>query len=167
LKTLYIIRHSKSSWDNQSMNDFDRPLNDRGKKNAPFMAIKLKEKGINPDLIMTSNAKRALKTAGIFAETLNYSEKKIEEDQTLYHASVQTLLKTVCKIKDVHAIVFLFGHNPGLTDFANYLTNGNIYNIPTTGIVKINFDVDSWKEVSRGNGMLSMFDYPKNYKENH
>lgn len=166
MKTLYLIRHAKSSWAEPDMQDFERPLNERGKKNAPFMAKTLKNKGVFPDLILSSPAKRANKTAHIFAEELNFAAKKIEMNEKIYHASVSALLKTVCAIDSKHEIVFLFGHNPGLTDFANYLTRGNIYNIPTTGIVKITFDLENWSEVSEGNGMLAMFDYPKNYAEN-
>ncbi len=161
MKTLYLIRHAKSSWETMNLTDFDRTLNERGKKNAPEMGKFLKKEKIFPDLIVTSSAKRALKTARIIAEEIGYPKNKIEEEIKIYEATVPTLLKIINSIPDENRVVFLFGHNPGFTDLLNYLTDGNISNIPTCGIAKIEFDADSWKEISGGTGILKMFEYPK------
>lgn len=163
MKTLFLIRHAKSSWDDPSLDDFDRPLNARGKKNAPFMGKVLKKKKVKPDLIVSSPAVRAYKTAVAMAKELDYPKDKIIPEPLIYEASVRTLLKVVCAFPDTCSTIFLFGHNPGLTDFANYLTGARIANVPTTGMVEINFPVDTWKMVSSDLGELMNFDFPKNY----
>ena len=164
--SLYLIRHAKSSWADPGMNDFDRPLNDRGKKNAPFMGKQLRKRGEQPDLLVSSTANRAISTARLIAHELNYSLNKIKPNDALYHASVATWLKEVNALPDKKKTIMVFGHNDGITAFANYLTDEEISNIPTCGIVKINFDFDTWKMVSKGNGTMDYFDYPKRYKEN-
>lgn len=145
------------------MKDFDRPLNDRGKKNAPFMGKWLAQENIHPDLIISSPAKRAIITARKIAKEIDYLKDKIIQDKNIYEASVKTLLQIVNQIENEQNIVFLFGHNPGFTDFANYLTGENISNIPTCGIVQINFEIDDWKEVSKDLGTLIRFEYPKKF----
>lgn len=163
MKSLYLIRHAKSSWADLEMKDFDRPLNDRGKKNAPFMGKWLAQENIHPDLIISSPAKRAITTARKIAKEIDYLKDKIIQDKNIYEASVKTLLQIVNQIENEQNIVFLFGHNPGFTDFANYLTGENISNIPTCGIVQINFEIDDWKEVSKDLGTLIRFEYPKKF----
>ena len=163
MKTLYIIRHAKSSWADANQPDFERGLNERGKKDAPRMGKRLKEKSIHPDLILCSSAKRAYSTAKRIAKILNYPKEKIKEDRTLYHAGEDTILSVIQELKDKHQTVLLFGHNPGLTDFVNTLMNeeGNIDNIPTCGVVAFKLQVDSWKDVCWGCGKMMFFDYPK------
>lgn len=163
MKTLYIIRHAKSSWENPDQPDFDRPLNERGKNDAPKMGKRLKEKEIHPDLMLSSPAKRAHATAKRIAKILNYPESKIKTEKDLYHAGEETILSVVQNLKDKHNIVFLFGHNPGLTDFVNTLMDqeGNIDNVPTCGIVAFKLHVDSWKDVRWGSAKMLFFDYPK------
>jgi phosphohistidine phosphatase len=163
MKTLYLIRHAKSSWDDITLPDFDRPLNERGKKNAPFMGKVLNTLGIQPDLIVSSNAKRAITTAKKIAEEVGYDKSKIKEEPKIYEASVKTLLQIVNQLDDKHKVVFMFGHNPGFTDFANYLSDANLVNIPTCGIARIDFDTKHWAEVSKSTGHLSYFDFPKNH----
>ncbi len=161
MKTLFIVRHAKSSWNNPILSDFERPLNDRGRKDAPRMGKRLKEKDIVIDLMMTSPAKRATSTCKRIAEALSYPEEKIRLDEKLYHATEDKMLDIVHNIKDQYDNVMIFGHNPGLTDFVNSLTNGHIANIPTCGIVACNFPVDSWKEIDWGTGEILFYDYPK------
>jgi phosphohistidine phosphatase len=163
MKTLYIIRHAKSSWENPDRSDFDRGLNDRGKRDAPRMGKRLKEKEIYPDLILSSPAKRALSTAKRIAKVLGYPESKIKTDRDLYHAAEETMLSIIQNLKDKNNIVFVFGHNPGLTDFVNTLMDqeGNIDNVPTCGIVAFKLHVDSWNDVRWGSGKMIFFDYPK------
>jgi phosphohistidine phosphatase len=163
MKTLYIIRHAKSSWAVADQPDFERGLNERGKKDAPRMGKRLKEKNIHPDLIVSSSAKRAYSTAKKIAKVLNYPKEKIKKDPALYHAGEDTILSVIQELKDKHETVLLFGHNPGLTDFVNTLMNeeGNIENVPTCGVVAFKLQVDSWKDVSWGGGKMMFFDYPK------
>ena len=160
MKELYIIRHAKSSWSNSQLRDFDRPLNDRGRAAAPEMGERLMKAGITPDVIISSPANRAITTAIIIAEKF---EKKIEiiEESELYHASTFLLLQIVNRLPDKFEKVFLVGHNPGLTDFAGYLSNDQFGNLPTAAVVGIRFDIDSWSLISGSTGDCFLYDYPK------
>ena len=161
MKTLYLIRHAKSSWDDPSLDDFSRPLNERGEKDAPRMGKRLKEKEITVDLMISSPAKRALKTCKAIAKVLDYPKEKIQEEKRLYHASDAHILSVLRGIKEPHNVVMIFGHNPGLTEFANLLFNQAILNIPTAGIVAGKIDIDTWKELKFGSGKMLFFDFPK------
>jgi phosphohistidine phosphatase len=165
MKTLLINRHAKSSWKNNNLNDFDRPLTQRGHAAAEFMARQLKEKGETFDLMLTSPANRAYATAQYFAKAFDYDHELIEEAHSIYMADHGTLLSIIDNMPDDFDKVILFGHNPGLTNLANVLTGETLGNIPTCGLVKINFDVDTWEKVTPGSGTLDFFDYPKRYKE--
>ena len=164
MKTLYIIRHAKSSWKFPELSDAERPLNKRGKRDAPEMGKRLSEKGVFPDLMLSSPANRALTTCQVIADKLDYPKSEIETNEEIYHAGVDSLLKVVRAIDDTWNTVFLFGHNPGFTDFANELTHSDIYNIPTCGIFACTFDTGHWKEVGFGKGEKIFYDYPKNKK---
>ena len=164
--TLFLIRHAKSSWDNPAMADFDRPLNERGKLNAPFMGKKMVERGEKPQLLVSSTAKRAFSTAKRFAKELTYDEHKIVRVDELYHAPVEAWLKIVNAFDSTQAkTIMCFGHNNGITEFLNYLTDGDIENMPTCGIAKIQFEFDKWEMVSKGTGELIYFDYPKRHAD--
>ncbi len=167
MKTLYIVRHAKSSWSDPLADDFDRPLNERGKRDAPKMGKRLKEKGILPSLMITSPAKRARSTARRIAEEVKYKKDEIKEERKLYHAEEDVILDVIQKIKDKHNIVMLFGHNPGLTNFVNSLQDKevDIDNVPTCGIVAFQLNIDSWSEISWGKGTMVFFDYPKRLDE--
>ena len=161
MKKLYIIRHAKSSWEDFSSNDFDRDLSKRGKLNAPFMGDRLRKTGVEPDIIVSSPALRARITAEIIAKKIKFS-KKITLKKKIYEASFKTLRKIVTELPDDVKIVFLFGHNPGLNEFAQKYID--FYeNIPTCGIVEIEFDCETWMEVDEKNAKLIMFDYPKKH----
>lgn len=162
-KQLLLVRHGKSDWGNLDLKDFDRPLNKRGKENAPEMAERLVNKGFKPDLLVSSPAKRAKSTAKYFAEA--YGFEQIQYETSIYEANTTGLLKVVNDLADSADKVLMFGHNPGFTDFANELCNADIYNIPTAGMVLITFPFESWQLVSRGTGDLVFFDYPKNSDE--
>ena len=162
MKTLYLIRHSKSSWKYTHLDDIDRPLNKRGKRDAPEMGSRLKSRGIYPDLMISSPANRALTACKVFADILSYPESQIVINDNVYHGSESALLNVVNSIDDQHEVVFLFGHNPGFTGFANSLTHSDLWNIPTTGIFGCNFDVEKWSDVKFGNGVKIFYDYPKN-----
>ncbi len=163
MKRLYLVRHSKSSWKNPSLSDFERPLNKRGKRDAPFMGRLLAERGIFPQLIISSTAKRALKSATIIAEEIEYPEEDIITHAALYGASVAELLEIVGDIDDLYHEVMLCGHNPGMTDFVNYLSDFDLDNLPTSGIVCIDFDEQAWHAISQYSGEMVFFEYPKKY----
>jgi len=164
MKKLYLLRHAKSSWDNVDMDDFERPLNERGEKDGPRMAKLLKHRDVLPAQMITSPANRALSTCRIFAKILGFENKKIISEPRLYHADSQTILNVLGSLserKGEEDVVFLVGHNPGLTDFANDLLNVSIDNIPTCGIVEATLNIDKWREISFGCGKINSFYYPK------
>ncbi|WP_131536785.1 SixA phosphatase family protein [Pedobacter nototheniae] len=163
MKQLLLVRHGKSDWGTAAQTDFERPLNKRGKENAPEMADRLLKRGFKFDLMVSSPANRAITTAKYFAEA--YKTEDIQLEKAIYEANTTTLLKVVNAFNDNASTVIMFGHNPGFTDFANELCDANIYNIPTAGMVLITFPFESWKMVSRGTGEMVFFDYPKNSDE--
>ena len=166
MKTLYLIRHAKSSWDDPEIDDFERPLNERGKRDAAKMGQRLKEKMLTPDIVVSSPAIRTLATCKIICEVMGFDQKKLVEVKSLYHASDEEILKVVCSLKDrsgdEEENVLLFGHNPGLTDFANRLLEEKILNIPTAGIVCAELQIKKWRDVDWGCGKMLFFDFPKN-----
>ncbi len=162
MKTLYLLRHAKSSWDDPDVDDFSRPLNERGEKDAPRMGKRLKERNIVLDLIYSSSALRALTTAKIVAGTMNYPEASIHADRSLYHADELQLWKYVRHFAEPSNNVMIVGHNPGLTLFANEAMDDSIDDIPTCGLLAIEFNVDEWKDVRKGAGKTGFFDFPKN-----
>jgi len=164
-KQLLLVRHGKSDWGNQHLDDFDRPLNSRGLRNAPEMAMRLLDKDMVPELIVSSPALRALTTAKNFAQVWNKPLSQIREEGAIYEANISTLLSIVNKLDDKLERVALFGHNPGFTEFANYLSNSNLHNIPTCGVVLIEFPFEEWKLVSLHTGSMEHFDYPKSPDE--
>lgn len=163
MKTLYLIRHAKSSWSEPVLSDFERPLNHRGKHDAPFMGKLLKEQKVVADKIISSPAVRAYTTARIIASEINYPVEKIETDKNIYEASASEILNIIQEVPDSVNTLMLFGHNPGFTMLNNYLSGRQVDNIPTCGIAKIEFDVDSWKEVNINKGRLAAFEFPKKY----
>ncbi len=161
MKTLYLVRHAKSSWDDQNLDDFDRPLNERGMIDAPKMGKRLKEKEVLPQMIFSSSAVRALSTARIIAHSIGFPEGHIHQDRTLYHAEEKRLLKYLRHCQHNYDSIMIVGHNPGLTIFANELMDKSIDNIPTTGVVALEFVIHSWKDIKEGTGELKFFDFPK------
>ena len=164
MKTLYLARHAKSYWKDQSIPDFDRPLNSRGKRDAPFMGEVLKDKKVKPDLIISSPAKRTKKTAIEIASKIGYSDKKILYNEELYEASSNTIIKVLNKIDEKYSSVMIFAHNPGLTLLNNHISNNYIENIPTCGIVALQLD-KKWNELSKNTCKFLYFEYPKLYLE--
>jgi phosphohistidine phosphatase len=161
MKRLYLIRHAKSSWDDPALADIDRPLNKRGRRDAPFMGERLKRYGVMPDLIYASPAKRARTTARIIAECIGYPGERIEERKDIYTSDMNLLLRLVQGADNGVTSLFMVGHNDVLTDFAEYLTGEVLGNVPTCGIVGMEFRCASWQEVSGGCGEMLFFDYPK------
>lgn len=161
MKKLFIVRHAKSSWDHPELNDFDRPLNKRGKKNAPEMGQRLANRSVRPDAIITSPAKRAAATARRISEAISFPLSAIQKEPQFYHGSTQDMVQVMKSVDDGIDTLMIFGHNPGLTDLTNHLSGSDIYNIPTCGIAEIDFDILSWSNLTGGLGNLVSFDYPK------
>lgn len=163
MKTLYVIRHAKSSWKDETLSDFERPLNTRGLRDAPFMGKRLAEYDTKPDVILSSTAKRAIETAKIIAGEVGYDKDRIQMDEALYLASVSTLMEAIRGISDENDTAFIFGHNPGMTMLVNLLTSYVIDNLPTCGIACIIFEADSWRDAGENRGSLRFFDYPRRH----
>jgi len=168
MKQLLLIRHGKSDWkDSHITSDFDRPLNHRGHKNAPAMAEKILKKGLVPQHIVSSPAIRAWSTAKHFAEVWNFKTGDLQAESAIYEANTTALLKIVNGFSNNIDSIAMFGHNPGFTDFANYLADADLYNIPTAGVVVLRFDTDDWAEIGHHTGTMLLFDFPKNTDEPH
>lgn len=165
MKTLLIIRHAKSSWADLGQGDLERPLNDRGKKDAPTMAKRLKDQKIKIDLLVSSPAKRANKTAKLFAEELNLSKDNILIVKELYEASIDNFYKVVSHLQDKYDTVAIFSHNPGITDFVNTLTNVHVDNMPTSSVFAVSIDGDTWGKFKEATKTFLFFDYPKKINE--
>jgi phosphohistidine phosphatase len=161
MKTLYLLRHAKSSWKDADLSDIDRPLNKRGKINAPEMGKHFKRLKIKPDLIVSSPAKRAFNTATIVAKEMGYEEKNIKIDMALYGANIEQLLNTITNLEPSLDRVMLVGHNPGLTQLANFLGGENIENLPTCGLIRLDQEIKKWSSFKSGKAKLILFEYPK------
>ena len=161
-KRLIIVRHGKSDQIQHGLSDFERILNHRGNKNAHEMAERISAKGIVPQLIVSSPANRALSTAKHFADVYAVSYDEIQQELSIYEANTTALLNVVNKLSNDYSVAALFGHNPGLTEFVNYLADAKIYDLPTASVSVIDFPFDDWTSVSRHTGSLFLFDYPKN-----
>jgi phosphohistidine phosphatase len=161
MKTVYLIRHAKSSWDDEDLADFDRPLNDRGEKDAPRMGKRLHDRAVVPDVIYSSPALRAITTAKIIAEHIGYAAKNIKADRRMYNADEDMLLEIMNSVPDGNNCIFMVAHNPGITAFANALFTQSIENIPTTGVVAGELNINSWRSAKWGAGNQLFFDYPK------
>ncbi len=163
MKKLLLVRHAKSSWDYPGLTDFERPLNKRGHHDAPMMGRILKEKNIIPDLIISSPALRAITTTRYFAENMDYPLKNINTDERLYEASPSDIADVISEVdKSVNSLMIV-SHNPGLTEVADNLTGKVTDNIVTSAIFSIDFDTDSWKNISKKNARIGFYEYPKKY----
>ncbi len=162
MKTLFLVRHSKAVTRKANLPDFQRTLVKAGEKKSMSMAKKLKKEGVTLDLMISSTANRALETAHLFARNLAYPTHEIMVKDALYNEmSPEALLYLVRQVDDRYQSIMLFGHNPAFTDFASHLVRGFDQDIPKTGIVGIQFQKNSWKNVSKGSGKLEFFEYPK------
>jgi phosphohistidine phosphatase len=162
-RSLLIVRHAKSSWDDLTQKDFDRPLNDRGKKDAPAMAKRIhKEKNVELDAIISSPAKRAFATAKFFADEFDVKKKNIIEWPELYEASIDKFYKAVTNLSDDYISVALFSHDPGITAFVNQLTSARIDEMPTCAVFAVHVTTKSWKDFETAEKEFWFFDYPKN-----
>ena len=161
MKHLLLCRHAKSSWKDSTLTDIDRPLNKRGRKNGPEMGRRLAHRGVKPDLIVSSSARRALKTARIIAREVGVSGKEVVVMDGVYDSFPSRLMQVIRKLDNQYDRVLLVGHNPETTMVANILGDLTIDNVPTCGIVALDFNVTVWQDVCEGKGVLVFFDYPK------
>jgi phosphohistidine phosphatase len=162
-KTLLLIRHAKSSWDVSTLNDFDRPLSDRGKKDAPAMARRLIHKKINIDAFVSSPAKRAKKTAELFCREYEKKEGDIIFITKLYHASPDIFFDVIAGLDNHLNTVAIISHNMGITEFVNLLVKDvRIDNMPTCGIFAIRVNAKKWADFKDTKRDFLFFDYPKN-----
>jgi phosphohistidine phosphatase len=162
MKTLYLMRHAKSSWSFDDLSDQQRPLNDRGRDDAPLMGQALAKRDTKLDLLVSSPAVRAMSTAALVAHELEYPADKIEVVDAIFEATVPDLLGVVRQLPNTAASVLLVGHNNTLTDFANLLSPSEIPEMPTAAIVCLKFNTDQWAQVDRANAEYYFFDKPKN-----
>jgi phosphohistidine phosphatase len=160
MKRILLVRHAKSSWDFNN-EDFDRPLNDRGHKNAPEMAKRLLKKDIDIDAFVSSPAVRAFTTAEYFAKAYDVKSKHIITIPSLYEAAPEIFYSVIEEMNDDLKTIAIFSHNPGITDFINQQTNTRIDDMPTCGIFAIKADIKHWKDYRTAEKEFWFFDYPK------
>lgn len=159
-KRLTLLRHAKAAVGSPSMPDRDRPLNERGQRDAPLMGQRLQRVGARPSLLITSPAARALQTARLIAREIGYPLEFLQREADLYLASSCEILDVVARQDDAFNDMIVCGHNPGLTDLLNGLTGAGIDNIPTCGLAVIEAPIAKWRDLRKG--ILTHFDYPKN-----
>jgi phosphohistidine phosphatase len=161
MKTLLLVRHAKSDWGYPALEDFDRPLNDRGKRDAPAMATRLLGKKVPIDAIISSTAKRASNTAKAFAAVYELKKSRMQFTDKLYLAGSAIFIEVIENADDKFDTIAIFSHNPGITTFANEQTNARIDNIPTCGVFAIKVNTDTWKDFKKASKEFWFFDYPK------
>ena len=163
MKRLTLVRHSKSDWSLPGQQDWDRALNKRGQRDAPEMARRLHARKLKPDLILSSPAVRALATAAIMARELKVAAGIVRQDERLYLAGPADMLTVIRELGGSARHLMVFGHNPGITDFANRLSAGDrIDNMPTSAVFTATFAIQDWSDLDWGSGQGAQFDYPKN-----
>ena len=163
MKTVFFIRHAKSSWENPALLDSERPLNKRGKRDAPFMAKLLSAKACRPGLVLCSSSRRTQDTCRFFMKALDISNASLIISDNLYHASPNAVLNEISNVENDVETILLFGHNPTMTFLANKYSSTFVDNVPTCGILMVDFSIDNWSEVGDAQGVLSAFYYPKEY----
>ena len=160
--TLVMIRHAKSSWANPLQSDFERPLNERGKKEAPLIGEKLKSLNLVPDLIISSSAKRTKQTAKRIAKEVDYAVDEIKWEEKLYHCIPSVFVELIQQLDSKVKTVFIVAHNPGITDFVNDLSpQFSIENMPTGGVVGAHITTTEWSEFPTAKKKVFLFEYPK------
>jgi phosphohistidine phosphatase len=161
MKTLYLVRHAKSSWNNSNLSDHARPLNDRGERDAPHMGKRLRKRKPQPALIISSSAVRAETTATLLAKAIGYPPSDITIDERLYGAEPKDVLAIIGELDNAIDCAMLVGHNPTFTDLINALSGSQIDNVPTCGMAVLKFPTNTWSTIGQTPGELLDFDYPK------
>jgi phosphohistidine phosphatase len=164
MKILLLLRHAKSSWQDESLSDFDRPLNERGKKAAQAIGRYIRKQKIMPDLVLSSPAVRARETTGIITTTAKLTAE-IRYDQRIYEADPPRLVQVLSQLEDTFSSVLLVGHNPGIEDLLSLLT-GSSQHMPTAALAKIRLEgVGDWSEISQAKAMLELMIKPRDITE--
>ncbi len=163
MKTVFFIRHAKSSWKDPEWRDYERPLNKRGLRDAPFMAKLLVGKSGEPDAILSSPAVRALTTARFFADAAAIANSDIQVDERIYHAYPGDIFSLLQQQTDDRNCLWIVGHNPTFTAMANSFSNDYIPNVPTCGIVEVQSPIEKWEDFAPGRGKRMNFFFPKQY----
>ncbi len=163
MKKLWIVRHAKSSWSDFSLPDHDRPLNKRGKRDAPVMADLIASKYPNPEHLYSSTANRALTTCRAFQKALDFTDELVTTTADLYHATIADCLKVIHKIDENIDIAAIFGHNPTFTYLIDELTRQGPDNLPTTGCALVTSDASDWSMFETSNCKLEEYLYPKQF----
>jgi phosphohistidine phosphatase len=161
MKQLLLIRHAKSSWADAGMNDFDRPLNDRGKKDAPMMARRLLSKNVIIDAFVCSTANRARATCALLMKEFDAPKEKLILQQELYLAPPEVFYKCIAQTDNAFHTIAVIAHNPGITDFANNLTSVRVDDMPTCAVYALHIHTDSWKDFAAATKEFWFFEYPK------
>ncbi len=164
MKTLVIVRHAKSSWDNQGLSDHDRPLNRRGLRDAPVMGARLAEWGPPVDRVISSSAVRALTTAELITQEMGLPWDEIVIDEALYHASEEDMLEIIQEQEDYLDGLMMFGHNPGMTYLVNHLSDLDLENLPTCGVVTLQFNIEHWTEAGEELAVIAEINTPKKHR---
>jgi len=163
MKTIYLLRHAKSSWRDPTLEDEYRPLNNRGMRDAPMMGDRFKALGESLDHIVSSPARRARQTADLFAKACGFPRDNIIEDAALYFTGMDSIAALIAGQDDRLQALMLVFHNPDITRLANSIDAANrISNVPTCGLVKLTSDIENWRDWSAANTRFVYFDYPKN-----
>lgn len=162
MKTLYIVRHAKSSWEYKSIKDIDRPLKERGIKDAHLISSFLAKKNTRPGVFISSSANRALHTALIFCENFEYPISNLKIKKQLYSFSDGYLVKTVKALDSDFNSAIIFSHDHGINSFVNNYGDKPIAHVPTCGVIAIEFDEKHWKNIKKGKTVL--VEFPKNHK---
>lgn len=161
MKSLFLLRHAKSSWDDPELKDFERPLSERGLWDVPTMAARFLENHKTVDCIICSPAVRAKTTAALFAENTAFPVDDVSSNPELYFAGSSMFLKAASFVDEHCDSAMLVGHNPAITEFVNAMANADIDNIPTCGLVELTLPISSWSDIQFGGASLIDFDYPK------
>ena len=161
MKSLSIIRHAKSSWSSQVATDLERPLNKRGRRDGPIMAKRFAARHESLDLLVSSPAARAFSTALYFADALGLGDDEVLVEEGLYHAGTRDVLRFIGMLDDSINRAALVAHNPTLTDLVNTLSDLQLTNLPTCGVVDLIFESESWREAASSMARDAFFDYPK------
>ena len=164
MKYIYLVRHAKSYWNIDWLDDFERPLNKRGKRDGPVMAAVLQEKSLQPDTVLVSPAARSAATARMIVPQLNYPLEQLHYLEQLYDADSSEILRHINMVSNHTDRLMVIAHNPGITILANRLANSGIENVPTTGVVGIELNVPNWAAVNDNTGTMQFFEYPKKHK---
>ena len=162
MKNLIIVRHCKSSWKDPILSDFDRPLNKRGNIDGELMSNYLREKEKKIDKLISSTSKRTRLTSKYFIEKIHFNSISYLDE--LYHASYSEIIKIISKIENNFNNLMVIGHNPGLTELINHFSDMRIYNIPTSGIIKVEFKEDKWSKITENKGKIVYKKFPKELK---